>query len=349
MRITPKVQPIPRAQHSRRAGVIIIVLLESFALLFGSAVEPRQATLADSTSYVWRTWPSPTDKTLLGVALIGDEVIAVGDGGVALVLRDGRWSELDSGMTGVLYGVTASPDKARGWAFGAWGTILLYRDGELVDMPTTVGALIRDVYGEVDNETWAVGSRGAMLRLEDGRWVEKERISDSDLQSVRVFMDGDVTRGWIAGGQCVHVGECINTTLKLADGGWTVKSEPRPPLTSIEVGPDGGWGVGGYVGAALRRNDGTSWSEARSPVYDSLWKIDIVESGEAWAVGSKGVVLHLSDGEWTVEDSGVDANLRGVAMRNDGSGWAVGDGGALLERSPIRTTQVYFPMTFVNE
>lgn len=348
MRSTPRAQWLPRVEHHQCARTIV-ALLGLFAMFIGSAVAPRQATQADSTTYVWRVWPSPTDKTLRGVALIGDEVIAVGDGGTALVLRDGRWSKLDSGMTGVLYGVTAGPDKAKGWAFGAWGTILLYRDGELVDMPTTAGALIRDVYGEVVNETWAVGSNGVMLRLEDGRWVEKERISDSDLQSVRVFMDGDVARGWIAGGQCTHGGECINTTLKLTDGSWTVKSAPRPPLTSIEVGPDGGWGVGGYVGAALRRNDGTSWSEAESPVYDPLWAIDIVESGEGWVVGSKGTILHLVAGEWAVEDSGIDSNLNGIAMRNDGSGWAVGDGGMLLERQPIRTTRVYLPTTLLNE
>jgi photosystem II stability/assembly factor-like uncharacterized protein len=56
----------------------------------------------------------------------------------------------------------------------------------------------------------------------------------------------------------------------------------------------------------------------------------MTNSGEGWAVGDKGTILHFSGGSWGIISSPVTNTLRSLFMLGSTNGWAVGDGGTIL-------------------
>ena len=70
-----------------------------------------------------------------------------------------------------------------------------------------------------------------------------------------------------------------------------------------------------------------------SGVETALQEVDFdPTSGQGWAVGNDGVILHTVDkGEtWEQQDSGQTAILYSVCFVNESDGWIVGDGGLIL-------------------
>ncbi len=338
-----------KAPHNHRQSTggiwrVIAGLFIMLSSLVGRGVAQNRSAGGAVDTYEWRKWSAPTDKVLRGVAYIGSDVFAVGDEGSALVLRENQWKLIKSKMAGDFYGVETGANSETGWVFGDWGTIMRIEGGEFHDTPTLVGALIRDITDRVDGPAWAVGSNGAILRFENNKWIEETRLITDTLNSISVYQDDGAMKGWIAAGQCDHTGRCSNRMLYMEEGKWVALPDSSgAPLTSIDVEKDVGWGVGGYIGAAIRRNNNDSWIWVESPVHQGLWAVDVVDSKAAWAVGSNGIIIHFDGKDWSVEESGVDVTLRALAMLKNGRGWAVGDDGTLLERIPYSGKLIYLP------
>ena len=53
--------------------------------------------------------------------------------------------------------------------------------------------------------------------------------------------------------------------------------------------------------------------------------LSVLPDGEAWAVGSGGLILHEQDNVWTQQKSPTSNELSNVAMLSPAEGWAVGD------------------------
>jgi photosystem II stability/assembly factor-like uncharacterized protein len=68
------------------------------------------------------------------------------------------------------------------------------------------------------------------------------------------------------------------------------------------------------------------------PTYEALLSVSFATPQSAWAVGTKGAVLHTDDGgkTWTTQTSGADNALYYVAFATPQSGWQVGEKGAIL-------------------
>ena len=116
----------------------------------------------------WKRESTGTDRDLFAVAVSGegDEVLAVGAQGAAMVRRDGRWTHVDLKTTTDLRGVTWV--RGRGFAVcGDAGTLLTWngRDVRHIDAGTradllAIGGSAHRAIGLV-----AVGKDGEMVRL----------------------------------------------------------------------------------------------------------------------------------------------------------------------------------------
>ena len=65
---------------------------------------------------------------------------------------------------------------------------------------------------------------------------------------------------------------------------------------------------------------------------DDLLSVSGTSATHAYAVGTRGRILRLENGQWLPEPSGSDHGLRAVCATQDGTVYAVGDRGTILRR-----------------
>ena len=124
------------------------------------------------------------------------------------------------------------------------------------------------------------------------------------------------------------------TLLESHDDGktWTRRQlgdpvEPRD-LYSVRFAPDGktGWIVG-ENGTIFRTKDGgRNWEKQQSPIKDSLFKVAVMSTEAACAVGANGILLCTENGgsTWVVNHF-MDFTFFDVAFTPKSGAWAVGD------------------------
>ena len=124
------------------------------------------------------------------------------------------------------------------------------------------------------------------------------------------------------------------TLLESHDDGKTWKrrllGDPVAPydLFSVRFGPDGStaWIVG-EAGTIFRTRDGgETWEKIQSPVKDSLFKVAVMGSDAACAVGANGSLLctQNSGSSWSINHY-LDFTFFDVAFSSKSGAWAVGD------------------------
>ena len=68
--------------------------------------------------------------------------------------------------------------------------------------------------------------------------------------------------------------------------------------------------------------------------------IYFVDTDNGWIVGSKGLIIHTTDGKnWDAQTSHFSYQFNDVFFPNINEGWAVGDRGATREIADIRTSK----------
>lgn len=164
--------------------------------------------------------------------------------------------------------------------------------------------------------------------------------------------DGDVLwSGWAGDGEVFVVGDegmvlRYTGAPDAAGRQWERMSVPTNlPLHGLwGPSPDRLIAVG-WMGTILHF-DGTEWHQQRGGIVDDegrfapcsentpLFAIDGNATGEAWAVGDDGMILHYHGGEWHREASPTRINLRAVACAPSGTVYAAGGEGTLLRRDP---------------
>ena len=217
--------------------------------------------------------------SLYDVSRLGDSLLAVGDFGLLLVSNDG--------------GQTWRADSSLDTEFALLGSVL--NDG---------GAIV-------------VGQMGFLATLIDDSWLVHDAITSERLLAV----DSN------ANGLTVAVGG-FGTALVSTDGGgsWSkvIISElesmeyPDPHLYDVHVSDDGVVTVVGEFSIVLQSHDsGESW-EVLHQGESSLFSLYFDASGDGYAVGQKGALLHSPDGRrWNSLQSGSDANFLDVVSLQD--------------------------------
>lgn len=197
-----------------------------------------------------------------------------------------------------LYSVSA-PAPQRGWAAGAFGTILATEDGGNTWNAQTSNTE-EHLFGIdfADTQTgWAVGRTGVILHTRDGGTIWQ--IQASPLEDRHLF---DVCA--IGPKHAVAIGDW-GAVLTTDDAGttWTDRSFSRDVILNGQhwLDPLRGWivGEGGIILATV--DAGRSWAEQPSGVFKTLFGVSFTNERDGWVSGLDGLILRTRDGgqSWT--------------------------------------------------
>jgi hypothetical protein len=250
-----------------------------------------------------------------------------------------RWELVHE--TPALAEAALNEDGTEGWAVGAAGVILHFKDGrwEKAQSPASLGQVdLKHVALSRDGKSgWAVGDQNVWLKLQDGKWaIEHQAPSGSSVLPAALGVRNDGSGGWAFGwhGQAWHLvngrwlHQIIGTRL-FPDGELASGIDPYT-VAAVAVSEDGrtAWAVGARFGAleAALHGGGYStggfvltygsglWSRAKVPFeLPTLTAVSLRADGrEGWAVG-KGCIAHYDQSGWTVD--------RRVALKAPSSIW----------------------------
>lgn len=244
-----------------------------------------------------------TKAAMLGSALAGKRIVAVGEHGIVLLsdddgksFRQAKSVPVRSTLTEVFFA-----DEQTGWAVGHWGVILNTTDGgnswQLQRSDTAVDQPLLSVYFKDKNRGWAVGLWSLLLDTRDGgkTWNANKLPpppggGKTDRNLLHIFAGKSGTL-FIAAEQ----GTVIRSTN---DGAaWTYFATPYKGSFWTGIGlQNGTLLVGGLRGKIFRSSDdGKSWSEIDSGTKSSLTAF--CESGaKVYAAGLDGVYLESETG-----------------------------------------------------
>lgn len=217
------------------------------------------------------------------------------------------------------------------WAVGGdWsnrslsGFILHYDGKSWTQAGAAIPQHLRAIWGSGPREVWAVGDSGAVLHFDGSSWTVPDTSQLPAETSWRGIWGSSARDLWLVG---------QNGTIAHFDGETWSAQHSRPSevggnSTSIwRGGPNDIWAVGQY----FHHYDGKTWSAQSRGTNDAIYDLwGSSESGEVWAVGSNGCILHYekADGraQWTRVRSGTSQTLTGIWGSGPRDIWAVGQG-----------------------
>jgi photosystem II stability/assembly factor-like uncharacterized protein len=278
-----------------------------------------------------------------------DVMFAGGDAGSVLVgtYAAGAFNiQYSRGPANKLYG-TYFIDKDTGWAVGANGTILYTADAggtwNVQDSGTT-----EDLYaiaGMDVNNIYAVGASGTIQWFNGGVWNTLVSGTGDDFHGVAVRDSGlGYPLVWAVG---------QNGTIKYNHGApsWDDQSSGTTATLrgihvlsdtfAVAVGGDYDPGTGDST-QAITIYDGANWTGSATS-NSQLNGVCVSDTGNAWAVGQTGTLLHYNGTTWSAQDSGTTTDLNAVMFGAPGhpdasNGWAVGSGQVYGQQAPIIRT-----------
>lgn len=203
-------------------------------------------------------------------------------------------------------------DEVTGWIVGDSTTILKTTDGgaSWVSQSDLTSFTIFSVFFINSNTGWIAYKGGVLKTTNGGTTWKVVNITAREFHSV-YFLD-EMT-GWVVGS--------VYSIYKSTDGGesWGQEALAKRPdngdsppaiYTSVYFqNADTGWytvshSLGGRISKTL--NGGSNWgTDFPSTMNESLYSMFFVNSGDGWAVGENGTILHTSRGIFT----GISGNI----------------------------------------
>lgn len=210
------------------------------------------------------------------------------------------------------------------WAVGESGTLLAWREPagwRRIDLPTE--KTLRAVAAVREDEVWAVGDAGTILRGNGDTWTPEASPSSQDLLALHF---GPTGIGWAVGSG--------GTALRYEHGTWVqVPTPTTQTLRGVWAGPgDTAWAVGDR-GTILVWN-GSEWVADETPTSGDLLAIHGPHGDWLWAAGESGTVLLRRYGHWKAfsGNPGTSATLRAVMTDPSGQVWIGGENGLLWHK-----------------
>jgi len=276
-----------------------------------------------------------------GVAIIGDKIWAVGDGGTIHYADDfgSNWFLLPDVIGTNLYKIGAADDN-RIIAIGYASSLTKTNDGGAnwesgsVVADNTVTSQLWGIDFATSDIGWVSGSEGFIAKTIDGSgsWtLQGENVTGEWLRSILAYNENVV---WVVGNN--------GTILKTTDSGdtWVFQGSgiTSRTLYDIDAWDENRLAIVGDKSTFLYTGDGgKTWQES---VHDltgekKLTALRIVDETHTWAVGSDGIILFSSDvgANWSNQSSPTTADLDGIYFKDASSGWIVGEGGFIFETS----------------
>lgn len=286
------------------AGALCIpVLLLSFVFeVEALALEPSGGTDKYLGPTAARSNGSVSGKMLMGAAVVGERIVAVGDHGLVVLSDDSgvQYRQAASVPVDVLLNSVAFSDKLNGWAVGHRGTIIHTEDGgeswALQRYDLSVDQPLFSVYFKSPSRGWAVGLWSLFLETRDGgkTWKKVETLKppgDSRLDRNLFSVFGDQS------GNIYVVGE-QGFAARSSDEGdsWSfLNTGYNGSLWTGAVLANGAILVGGLRGTMLRSDDsGLTWQRIPTDRFSSITGIAVAREN-VYAAALDGVSLSSSD------------------------------------------------------
>lgn len=225
---------------------------------------------------------------------------------------------------------------AGGKSGAAGGFVARLEGGRITLESTPAGRPLWWVFGLDQDQVWAVGEEGRILRKRDGVWQRETTALDTKAHLWGGFATGpdDV---WAVGGSVRRGGPKGLVLRHTAGNGWSVVTDPALPTETnlFKV-----WGTApddvhlvGEAGVAIHW-DGAALRRVDTPTPDLLFTVHGRAGGPVLAVGGTvvGVALRWTGDTWVDDAPPEGPPLNGVFVRADGTALASGANGVLLER-----------------
>lgn len=198
-------------------------------------------------------------------------------------------------------------------------TAVCSAQAQWTDLNSGVTNDLNDVFFIDDNNGWAVGRQGTVIRTTNGgsSWEAQNSATNEDLNDL--FMVNANT------GYAVGDG---GTVIKYNGGTWTKQtSGTTRDLFGVHfIDENTGWFCGDWGQIRMTTNGGGSWMEENNHLTHSNLFNDIymVDGNTGWAVGTSGKIVTYDNGNWVAQTSGTTTELKGVNFLDDSHGFAVG-------------------------
>ncbi|PBQ34223.1 hypothetical protein CNR22_21430 [Sphingobacteriaceae bacterium] len=191
------------------------------------------------------------------------------------------------------------------------------------DLNSTITNDLDDVFFTDNNNGWAVGRQGKIVRTTNGgtTWLEQNSGTTKDLN--KIFM--------VSTGAGYAVGDG-GTVIKYNGTSWSALniSFSQDMYGVFFLDASTGW-VSGDWGCIKMTNDaGATWTTQMSnSIYSNTFNdLHMLSETEGWAVGSSGRVLKYNGTNWTNVSSPATANLddlHGVSFTDSDEGFMCGE------------------------
>lgn len=261
-------------------------------------------------------------------------MVAVGSGGTILVSTGAGWSDQTSNdiKERDLYGVWGTSTEEV-YCVGDGGVVIHYNGSKWTvvetDGPLYTTRPFRGVWGATagdEKSAFAVGEGGAILGFDGESWVDTPSGPDLALNDVLALDEAHFVAAGAAG---------LLMRWRPPKGWSGVRAGTAADLTGVHpLGDD--VLVVGQDGVALLLSDLDRITAVDAGTTKDLHAVHGNASGLVLAVGAAGVAVRATAGaepEFTPENTGSIAHIRGVWVADDGSAIGVGDQGTVLERA----------------
>jgi S-layer homology domain len=184
----------------------------------------------------------------------------------------------------------------------------------------------------VGNQVWAVGYADSILsHAATSAWtMQQGGPSTDDLWAVSALSTNDA---WAVGGYKVFGGNRYNSVILHYTGTWQLVPTVFTSTYFYNVtmlSPTEGYAVGytyseggGSASGVIARWDGTACTQVAAP-STGMRGLQMLSSGEGWAVGAGGAIWRDHNGTWSQVSSPVTSTLYTIAMDSPSHGWAAG-------------------------
>jgi len=204
--------------------------------------------------------------------------------------------------------------------------------------PDVQGTTINDLSFIDDNNGWAVGQGGVIMKTTDGgnTWAAQNSGTTYNILGVDFVSS---STGWAVG----NLGDYTSFVIKTTDGGttWTAQTLPSGYNTAVLEDVDF---VNASQGVAVGNgkvyytfNGGSTWTQVASGTSPGqvnsghyLLRVQMVDANTGYAVGQTGVIYKTTNGgvNWTQQTSNVTSDLKGLYFKNANEGVVVGSTGS---------------------
>lgn len=265
---------------------------------------------------------APERAVLVGAALAGERIVAVGERGIVALSDDGarHWRQA-AVPTSVTLTAVRFADATHGWAVGHGGTVLASDDG---------------------GERWnrRLDGRKAAQRVLDAARAGGDARALQDAE--RLVADGPdkpLLDLLLLGGSRLLVVGAYGLALASEDGGSTWQSWmlrlPNPKGLHLYAARQRGQTLllAGEQGLVLLSNDGgRSFRRIETPYKGSFFSAELMSEQDIVLAGLRGTTLRSTDGgsTWTTVNVPIPATITATAIASDGRLLAANQAGFVL-------------------